>query len=298
MFPEPAPRPGFGWKLLNSWWILFSILGFGCLSGTGFLLIGLRARKPWWSGSGIAYLFVGSALFVLAGRYGTDGAANGGLAALWFVIWFVSVVHSFVLNVYWLRWQEAHRPASRRPYGSSPAWNSLPNQSGLPPGFATDLSGHYDDTAVPASPARAGPISVPPAFGAPSSGAPSSGESMYNVPSGQPDPTPTTAFPSTSTTWGSSPPWQPAGPAPAGPGSGQPATGWDTSGFAPLDVNTATAAQLGTLAELDQGRAAYVLAERDRRAGFGSLEEFATVAQLAPHQFALLRSQLTCTPRY
>ncbi|MEV0569039.1 hypothetical protein [Dactylosporangium sp. NPDC050588] len=37
------------------------------------------------------------------------------------------------------------------------------------------------------------------------------------------------------------------------------------------------------------------VAERGRRAGFVSVEEFASAAGLAPHEFARLRDRLTCT---
>lgn len=63
-----------------------------------------------------------------------------------------------------------------------------------------------------------------------------------------------------------------------------------------LDVNTATAEDLVRLPGFDLGRAHRTLAERHARSGFASVEEFASVAGLAPHQFAPLRSQLMCGP--
>jgi hypothetical protein len=133
MYPAPA-RPGFGWKLLQSWWVLISIVGFGCLSGAGFVLIGLRARKPGWWGSGIAYLLIETGLFVAADRVGEGrpGEVDGNVALAWGFFWFASIVHSFVLNVYWLRWQEQRYLAAQgQAYGSPAAFGS-PVASSVP----------------------------------------------------------------------------------------------------------------------------------------------------------------------
>lgn len=64
-----------------------------------------------------------------------------------------------------------------------------------------------------------------------------------------------------------------------------------------VDVNAATYEQLVALPGFTPERARQVLAERDRRRGFGSVQEFATVANLAPHEFARLRHLLVCAPR-
>lgn len=65
---------------------------------------------------------------------------------------------------------------------------------------------------------------------------------------------------------------------------------------AAVDVNTATVEQLAGLPGFDLDRAQRIVVKRQARSGFGSLEEFAIVADLPPHQFAPLRHQLTCTP--
>ncbi|MET8832771.1 helix-hairpin-helix domain-containing protein [Micromonospora sp. NPDC004540] len=64
----------------------------------------------------------------------------------------------------------------------------------------------------------------------------------------------------------------------------------------PLDVNAATFEELAALPGFGTERASRVLAERHHRRGFGSIEDFAMVANLAPHEFAHLRNLLTCTP--
>ncbi|MGW3609887.1 ComEA family DNA-binding protein [Micromonospora sp. NPDC005163] len=64
-----------------------------------------------------------------------------------------------------------------------------------------------------------------------------------------------------------------------------------------VDVNAATLEQLAALAHFDPERAQRVVSERQMRRGFGSVEEFAAVANLAPHEFAHLRSLVICAPQ-
>ncbi|MEU5786809.1 helix-hairpin-helix domain-containing protein [Micromonospora purpureochromogenes] len=64
-----------------------------------------------------------------------------------------------------------------------------------------------------------------------------------------------------------------------------------------VDVNAATFEQLAGLAHFQPERAQRVVAERQVRGGFGSVEEFAAVANLAPHEFAYLRNVVTCVPQ-
>ena len=126
MYPAPA-RPGFGWKLLQSSWVLISILGFGCFSGAGLVLVGLRARKPAWWGSGVGYLLIGTGMIVAFQRTSDpdDSSSGGAFAGLWLLIWVACIVHSFVLNVFWLRWQEQrHLAAQGQAYGSPAAFGS------------------------------------------------------------------------------------------------------------------------------------------------------------------------------
>ncbi|MET7426890.1 hypothetical protein [Dactylosporangium sp. NPDC005555] len=266
MHPAPA-RPGFGWKVLNSWWLLFPILGVGCLSGVGFVLIGLRARKPGWWGTGIAYLVVETGLFIASDRVlgGTTEEASGPVAAAWALIWFASIVHAFVLNVFWLRWLEQRWTATQAgpaAYGSPAVFGGAgygsPVASGSPVGPAVPYS------AVPyagsSSTASAGfPVQLPQQY-------------HQHQQHGGPQ------FPSTSTTpWPAATPWSPDTPA-------------------AIDVNLADAGQLGTLEGFDAARISYVLTERHRRGGFTGLADFAATAQLAPYQFERIRHRLTFTP--
>jgi hypothetical protein len=278
MYPAPA-RPGFGWKLLQSWWVLISVVGFGCLSGAGFVLIGLRARKPGWWGAGVAYLAIETGLFVASDRVGdaTPEHLDDNVVLAWGLLWIVSIVHSLVLNVYWVRWQEQRYLSRAQPYGTAAAYGSPAVAYGSPAAFGSPAA--YGSPVGPASavPYAGAPQSGPPYAGPPfstaSSGFPAQGTPPHGYPSQQ--------FPAAAATGGSTTPW----PAP---------TPWTPNG--PVDVNIADAAQFSTLDAFDGARVAYVLSERQRRGGFTSLAEFAAAAQLTPDQFGRIQHRLTLSP--
>jgi hypothetical protein len=292
MYPAPA-RPGLGWKFLQSWWVLISLFGFGCFSGAGLVLVGLRARKPAWWGFGLGYLLISTGTIVAYEQVETpeDESSGGGFAALWLVLWFVCIVHSFVLNVYWLRWLEQRWAAQHGPaagFGGSPAGFGSPAAFGSPvAGFGSPAA--YGSPVGPATPYSAVPFAGSPTtassgfpaqqhaapqydaqqYGAQQYGAPQYGAAQqYTV-----DPVP----PTSTTPWPAPTPWSPTAPA-------------------AVDVNTADAAVLGTLDEFDPARVAYVLSERHRRGGFTSLAEFAATAQLSQQQFDRIQHRLTLSP--
>lgn len=64
-----------------------------------------------------------------------------------------------------------------------------------------------------------------------------------------------------------------------------------------VDVNLASLEELSTLLGVSREVATRAISERDARAGFSSLDEFAIAAGLEPHVYARLRSRLTCSPR-
>jgi DNA uptake protein ComE-like DNA-binding protein len=64
-----------------------------------------------------------------------------------------------------------------------------------------------------------------------------------------------------------------------------------------VDVNTANQRALAKLSGMDRGSAKAVIAARTRRKGFASLEDFATIAGLQPHEIARLRGEAFCSPR-
>ncbi|HTJ35855.1 MAG TPA: helix-hairpin-helix domain-containing protein [Dactylosporangium sp.] len=179
-------EPSFGWKLLNSWWVLLTVLGLGCLSGAGFLYAGIRAKRPAWWGAGIAYFVLSWAGVAGIAYYPHNSAGLHNVGMAYYAVWFASIVHALIINPAYLRRLAAQRPAP----------------------------------AV---------LAPPPVF-------------------------------------------RPA-----------------------VDVNSATAQQF--CAYIDPARAERVVADREARGGFQSVEEFAAAAGLMPHEFARIRASLTCTPR-
>jgi DNA uptake protein ComE-like DNA-binding protein/uncharacterized membrane protein len=65
----------------------------------------------------------------------------------------------------------------------------------------------------------------------------------------------------------------------------------------PVDVNTATQSELRTLPGFTRKRSTTVIRERDRLGGFSSVEQFATVAGLQPHELVRLGPALECSPK-
>ncbi len=89
------------------------------------------------------------------------------------------------------------------------------------------------------------------------------------------------------------PPHQPPAAAPQQPFPAPPAV---APAPASIDVNAATPEQFAALPNFHPHRVQRVLVERQARQGFGSVEEFAAAASLAPHEFAYIRNLVTCAP--
>jgi DNA uptake protein ComE-like DNA-binding protein len=65
----------------------------------------------------------------------------------------------------------------------------------------------------------------------------------------------------------------------------------------PVDVNTATQKEMRTLPGFTRQRATAAIRERDRLGGFSSVEQFATIAGLQPHELVRLGPALECSPK-
>ncbi|MFC5931086.1 hypothetical protein D6T64_13785 [Cryobacterium melibiosiphilum] len=64
-----------------------------------------------------------------------------------------------------------------------------------------------------------------------------------------------------------------------------------------IDVNTANQRTLARLTGMDRGLAKDAIAERTKRGGFASLEAFAALSGLQPHEMVRLGSEAFCSPR-
>ncbi|AEV83751.1 Endonuclease/exonuclease/phosphatase family domain-containing protein 1 [Actinoplanes sp. SE50] len=102
--PPPPAGPGAGWRIGHSMWLFFPILGFGCLSGGGFLYVGLRAHRPAWWIPGIVYSVLSIAGFTIGGSAPTDSLRQNLSYAVLFGAWLVSIFHAALINGAWLRW--------------------------------------------------------------------------------------------------------------------------------------------------------------------------------------------------
>jgi hypothetical protein len=92
----------------------------------------------------------------------------------------------------------------------------------------------------------------------------------------------------------------PRAPRPRTSRAGATGPGADPSGdgtSAPLELNSATAAQLAGLPGITTRVARRIVKERESRGGYLAVADIVDVAGLAPHEYARLRDQLTCVPR-
>lgn len=256
-WPEPRPAVSLGWRLRHSWWLLIALAGFGCLTGMAFLYVGIRARRPLWWGAGIAYLAVGLASFVVVGTTEQTSLASDIAVGVFLAVWLGGFVHALLINSSWLRWRAGYVPWW--------AGQPLPAATAPPPDVTA--------AGVLPPPMRTDPSAYygPPAASSP----PWQGPPAYAPP------------PATN-----APPWL-ADPAAFAPPPTSPPT---PAAPAPLDVNLASAEQLAYATGLDLDRTRWLVTERANRGGFGSLEEFALVSGIPPHQFAPLRNRLVCVP--
>ncbi|MEJ3744477.1 type II secretion system protein GspK [Actinomycetes bacterium KLBMP 9797] len=256
--PDHRPRPTLGWRIRHSWWLLLSIFGVGCLNGLGFLYVGLRARRPDWWIPGIVYLVAGWVCFL----FGSDSPADEQSDQWWIsgllAVWFGSLLHAGLINSAWLRWRAGYVP-----------WHAQPP--------APRYGGAGSPGSPPGPPGPPGPAGLPGGLAPPPGHYYGPGPAAWAVPPGA----------------GAAEGAASAGAAPtAGPSAAPDAA----PSAAPVDVNTAGPEQLAALPSFDPERVRRVLAEREVRRGFGSVEEFAAAASLPPHEFVRVRGLVVCGP--
>lgn len=290
---EPLPAAKFSWRLRHSWWLLLPIFGLSCLGGFGFLYVGLRARRPAWWLAGCCYLVVGWAAFVLTGASGSESSLSDWMVGLILAVWIASIVHACLINSAWLSHRAGYRPWYEQRIGGYPPGTLAP-----PP--------RVNSVAPPTHPTAPAYPPTSPAYPSAAPAHPPSSPTAAWYPPAQPAaPTYPTGLPTTPaysagdpTFAAYPPPLPPTDHFGAGPVPGQPvdAAGPQVAHTGPVEVNTAGLDDLAGLPGFDPQRARQVLAERDRRGGFGSLSEFVAAAGLAPHEYARLRDRLVCAP--
>jgi hypothetical protein len=124
-------RDGFWSRVARSLWLMFPILGFGCLGSAALVVVGfVLGRRSVWI-SGIVYLALSVPIFIVVGETDENTALSDWSVGALIAIWLVTIVHAFVVNVGWLRarsgadpWPTPAAPAPPPPPGypaSTPA---------------------------------------------------------------------------------------------------------------------------------------------------------------------------------
>jgi Helix-hairpin-helix motif len=242
-----------GWRRRHSIYTLWAFFfGFGFIS---LFYTGLRAKKNDWVVWGVVYgLIVIGALTIGGSLAPQDPDAPTPLGVnlvygAWLIVWIVSAMHVFRARKEWLRWKAAAAGQARW-FESSPtvAAASAPTP---------DLNGL--GLGDPTSEYLAGPPSVAPPL-------PSSSPSRRPL-----QPPPTT-------------------PPPTGPDLRLPPPPVDAAHdevpgamSQPVDLNTASVEEIAALPGVGVAAARRIVDERQRRAGFGSVDEAAVAADLQPH---------------
>lgn len=87
---------GWGWKLLNSAWILLSFVAGAWI---GFLLIGKKTKKTKWIKAGFIYAVILWASFIGTVAMPAEYYSLTGVCAMiWSATIWVSIIHSFIAN--------------------------------------------------------------------------------------------------------------------------------------------------------------------------------------------------------
>lgn len=256
---QAAPNPArkLGWRILNSTWLLIPTFGFGCLSGVPLVVLGLVARRRAWWISGIVYCVSAWAAFLVF-SLGAENRNDDGVR----VYTASEDVSMLVLMACWL----ACIVHSALVNGSWLRW-----RANRVPWY------HQPVTA-------GGTLAPPPALAAPRTGMP-----VGVLPAGM--------VPPPHAYYDSAPP---VTPVPAGTPVGSASAGSSyvprTTASQPIDLNSATLDQLAALPGLNRRSAQRIIQARDERGGFFSVNDLVALEELDPHEFARLRTMLTCTP--
>jgi hypothetical protein len=105
------------WRLVNSRWLLWSILSFGLLTGVGFLIHAITTKNRRLLISAVIWLAVGATYVALSTVIDSGTKANPAqtpasqfLGGFVFAMWVGGVTHSALSNRSWLRWKAEEKP--------------------------------------------------------------------------------------------------------------------------------------------------------------------------------------------
>jgi hypothetical protein len=270
--PQPATRasttsgPSVLWRFVASSWLLLLLVGAGGGAWLAFGLLAIIARRRSW---GIIAGVYGVAAIVVAVPEDPAGRILQGS------LYLVALVHGLILNQSWLLLLWGRRENGLTVFGNLPggtARNTSPTgrrqRPAVIPQEAEKLLGSggtarsdYVDDSAPAPrrrQTRAERRAQQDAAAAPTA------------------------------------PQRTNAPPVSAPARATAVAGADVE---LVDVNTANQRTLARLTGMDRGLAKVAIADRTKRGGFGSLEDFATTAGLQPHEIVRLRTEAYCSGR-
>lgn len=274
---EPRPSataagPSLPWRLGASSWLLLLLVGGGGLAWLGFAILAtVGRRRSWW---------IVSAVYAVVAFLAWLPEGEGG-RIIQGTVYLVAILHGLIVNQTWLLllWgrrengltvfgNERSRKASAGPRQRAAA---VPQEAeNLLAGQGTDRADYLASSpaAQPKRQTRAQRRKA--AARARARAAEAASSSPHSAT------TPATRAPATRTS------------APT------PVTAPESE---LVDVNTANQRTLAKLPGMDRALAKATVAERTRRGGFSSLEDFASTAGLQPHEIVRLRAAAFCSPR-
>ena len=265
----PAAGPSLPWRLVASSWLLLLLVGGGGLAWLGFAILAtIGKRRSWWIISAV-YAVVA---FVAWLPEGEGGRIIQG------TVYLVAILHGLIVNQTWLLllWGRrengftvfGNKTQQKAPVGPRQRSAALPEEAEkLLAGEGTDRA-DYLAAAPAARPKRQ-----------------TRAQRRAAARAAEAAPTTTGNAPTTSSRA------QAVRPSAAAPAP-EPENEADL-----VDVNTASQRALAKLPGMDRGLAKAAVAERTRRGGFTTLEDFASTAHLKPHEIVRLREAAFCSPR-
>jgi hypothetical protein len=254
--------PSLLWRFVASLWLVFLLFPAGALAWLGFGILAVVSRRRSWMIIAVSY---GVAAIVVQLRVDAVGEIVQG------TLYLVALVHGLFLNQRWLLllWSrnENQLTVFGNPVGAKASTTPATRQREAPvPREAQKLLG-AEGTSRSDYVADAPP--------------PAGRRRRLTRAERRAQTEKRTSAASTST-------------APTDSTMAEPAPASETE---LIDVNTANQRTLARLTGIDRGLAKTLLADRTKRGGFGSLDDFAATAGLQPHQLVRLRGEAFCSPR-
>lgn len=262
--------PSVWWLFCASSWLLLLLVPSGALAWLAFGIVGaVGGRRSWGIAAGVY------AIAAILAQIPEDPAGGIVRGSLYLVI----LVHGLIINQAWLQLSWARRENGLNVFGRTPAESRAPGPAGprqkaamseeaerLLGASGTSRSDYVDD-ATPAPRRRKRPTRAQrrAAEAAAKSDAINSASSASSASSAASSPVRTVSLA------------EPEGDL--------------------VDVNTANQRTLAKLTGMDRGSAKAIIAERSKRGGFVSLDDFAAKAGLQPHEIVRLRNEAFCSPR-